>query len=95
MYSDSITSLTMQLMRLGRTRLEAERITASIVTGLVVVLIMMGYRIRFSPDEKIPEPGIPSDITGIHTGRKESDYRDRINKLVNARNASPAIFSYA
>ena len=45
MYCDSITLLTMRLMRLGRTRFEAERIAASIMTGIVVMLTLMGYRL--------------------------------------------------
>jgi len=86
MYCDSITLLTMRLMRLGRTRFEAERITASIMTGIVVVLTLMGYRLSFSSDETLEDRPIDNlhTIPGIHTVIPGSQYREPGKTIVDA-----------
>jgi hypothetical protein len=69
MQFDLSTPLTLKFMGLGRPLREAERITAFIVTSMVMVLTLMGYRIRFSDNESPEEKeDLPYIIPGIHTG---------------------------
>jgi 1-acyl-sn-glycerol-3-phosphate acyltransferase len=70
MYFDLSTPLTLKFMGLGRPLREAERITGFIVTSIVMVLTIMGYRIRVAGNENEPEDAVrhPYIIPGIHTG---------------------------
>jgi hypothetical protein len=69
MQFDLSTPLTLKFMGLGRSLREAERITVFIVTSMVMVLTIMGYRISFSENESPEEKtDLPYIIPGIHTG---------------------------
>jgi len=75
-------------MGTGRTFREAERITGFIMTSIVMVLTLMGYRISFSdyesPEEKTD---LPYTIPGIHTGFAGSDCCGYADIVVDARGA--------
>jgi hypothetical protein len=88
MQFDLRAPLTLKFMGLGRTFREAERITGFIVTSVVMVLTIMGYRIRFSDNEN-PEKktDLPYDIPGIHTGITGSYCCEFEKSAVDARGA--------
>jgi len=69
MQFDLSAPLTLKLMGTGRTFREAERISGFITTSVIMVLTLMGYRIRFSNNESPEErEDLPYIIPGIHTG---------------------------
>jgi hypothetical protein len=69
MQFDLSTPLTLKFMGLGRPLQEAERLSGIIMTHIIMVLTIMGYRISFSDNEG-PEKSadLPYIIPGIHTG---------------------------
>jgi 1-acyl-sn-glycerol-3-phosphate acyltransferase len=76
MYFDLSTPLTLKFMGLGRPLREAERITGFIVTSIIMVLTIMGYRIRVAGNENEPDDAVrrPYVIPGIHTGFTGLEY---------------------
>jgi len=88
MQFDLSTPLTLKLMGLGRPLREAERITAFIVTSVVMVLTLMGYRICLSDNES-PDGSMdhPYDIPGIHTRIPGSECCGYADIVVDARGA--------
>ena len=88
MQFDLSASLTLKLMGTGRTFREAERIRGFIMTSIVMVLTLMGYRISFSENESPEEKtDLPYDIPGIHTGFAGSYCCGCGNIIVDARGA--------
>jgi len=80
MQFDLSTPLTLKLMGLGRPLREVERIAGFLMTSMIMVLTIMGYRIRIDGEDSEPDriPG-PNDIPGIHTGFMGSDLRGMWN----------------
>jgi hypothetical protein len=66
MHCDLPALLTVWMRGPGRTRCHAERCTAFISTGTVMVLLMLRHRSRLSL--KVRGPGSLSDNPGIHSG---------------------------
>jgi hypothetical protein len=73
MLCDLFPRLTLRLMGLGLSLREAERVAASVMTWVVIVVTIMGYTIRREPDG-IPAgrwlwlPSAPSGISALPVG---------------------------
>ena len=88
MQFDLSTPLTLKFIGLGRPLHEAERITGFIVTSMVMVLTLMGYRISFSDNESPEEKeDLPYIIPGVHTGIAGSESCGYERIVVDARGA--------
>jgi len=93
MLFDLSAPLTLKFMGLGRPFREAERITGFIMTSVVMVLTLMGYRICLSDNESPDEEmDCPCDIPGIHTGITGSDCCGFGKEIVDARQRFSAFF---
>ena len=95
MQFDLCTPLTLKFMGLGRSFHEAERITGFIVTSVVMVLTLMGYRICNTRDADQADEQInrPCTIPGIHPGFSGSKSCGFGHIVVDARGAVRS-FSY-
>ena len=88
MQFDLSAPLTLKLMGTGRTFREAERITGFIMTNVVMVLTLMGYRISFSDNESPEEKtDLPYIIPGVHSGIAGSKCCGYADVVVDARGA--------
>lgn len=94
MHCNPCASLTLRIMRLGFSRNEAEEITRSVLTGIVVVMTIMSCTIRRRGCRPLPEDEecTPSDDGGIHAGIAGSQGSGLVIAVVDARTSTPASF---
>jgi hypothetical protein len=94
MHCDLCPHLTLRIMGLGFSLHEAERIARFLMTGIVVVVTIMGYTLRNSGEEDSSDERtrIPSDTPGIHPGIMGSQCSGFGKSAVDARRDSPAFF---
>lgn len=95
MRCDFRSPLTLRIMGLGVTLHEAERIATFILTGIVVVITIMGYTLRPSGEEDSSDERtrISSDTPGIHPGITGSQCGGFGKSAVDARRDSPALLT--
>jgi len=95
MCCDLRSPLILRIMGLGFSLHEAERIAASIMTGVVIVVTIMGYAIRSPADENQPgqRKRIRSDTSGIHHGITGSQCCGFGNIVVDALRRFPALLT--
>ncbi len=93
MYCDLCPPLTLRFMGIGFSLREAEHLAAFLVTGVVIVVTIMGYTIRPPSDENRPGHWTcsRSDTVGIHPGIPGSQYCGFTNLIVDALRRSPAL----
>ena len=89
MCCDFRSPLTLRIMGLGVSLHEAERIATFIMTGIVIVVTIMGYTI-LTGNETLPgeRTRTSSETSGIHPGITGSQYSGFGNVVVDARRDS-------
>jgi hypothetical protein len=94
MHCDLLPRLTIRIMGLGYPLHKAERIVRFLMTGIVVVVTIMGYTIRPTGEENSSDERtrISSETPGIHPGITGSQCSGYGKSAVDARRDSPAFF---